>query len=95
MTQTRLHFQNIVAGFTLEDEASWVDWKTDNTPRPKSGEEQKQSRKGKERASAATGGIHESVKGSSSKEEYQREKKDSTGNAPGSAGKKRKSGSGA
>ncbi|KAK5119312.1 hypothetical protein LTR85_007668 [Meristemomyces frigidus] len=56
ITQTRLHFQNIVAGFTSEDEAEFVDWKEDKSPHsPKPGEEVKASRKGKERASLGGG----------------------------------------
>ena len=32
LAQTRLHFLSILAGFTKEDEAAQVDWKTDSTP---------------------------------------------------------------
>ncbi|TKA74826.1 hypothetical protein B0A55_05935 [Friedmanniomyces simplex] len=47
LTQTRLHFQNIVAGFSPEDEAALVQCKEDSTPHPpRPGEG---SRKGKER----------------------------------------------
>lgn len=66
LTQTRLHFQNIVAGFTDEDEAAIVDWKEDLTPR---GEVTKRE-KGKERVSdvgaGAGGGAVASVTGSGS-----------------------------
>ncbi|TKA32887.1 hypothetical protein B0A50_01113 [Salinomyces thailandicus] len=56
ITQTRLHFQNVIAGFTSEDEAKYIDYKTDLTPLPtKPGEEAKVSRKGKERQSAGGG----------------------------------------
>lgn len=65
LTQTRLHFQNIVAGFTEEDEAKLVDYKTDNTPRLKPGEG-KGDRKGKGRMSAGDGsGGGDGVAGSS------------------------------
>lgn len=47
LTQTRLHFQNIVAGFTDDDEAAQVDWREDLTPR---GDAVKRE-KGKERES--------------------------------------------
>lgn len=57
MTQTRLHFQNIVAGFTPEDEAALVDWKEDFAPLPpKPGVDPRPSRKGKERVSSGGGG---------------------------------------
>lgn len=57
ITQTRLHFQNIVAGFTEDDEKKYIDWTDDFTPHPpKPGEEGKQqSRKGKERVRAGGG----------------------------------------
>lgn len=57
MAQTRLHFQNIVAGFTEEDEAALIDWKTDNAPRPtKDGEKENGGRrKGKKRLSSGGG----------------------------------------
>lgn len=32
LAQTRLHFLSVLAGFTAEDEAAQVDWKTDGTP---------------------------------------------------------------
>ncbi|KAK3628476.1 hypothetical protein LTR56_003855 [Elasticomyces elasticus] len=55
LTQTRLHFQNIVAGFSAEDEASLVHWKEDYTPHPpKPGET---SRKGKERVSSGANAV--------------------------------------
>lgn len=47
LTQTRLHFQNIVAGFTSEDEAALVDWREDFTPR---GDAAREKDKGKQRA---------------------------------------------
>ncbi|KAK5681115.1 hypothetical protein LTS10_006876 [Elasticomyces elasticus] len=55
LTQTRLHFQNIVAGFSAEDEASLVYWKEDFTPHPpKPGDT---SRKGKERVSSGANAV--------------------------------------
>ncbi|QIW96817.1 hypothetical protein AMS68_002335 [Peltaster fructicola] len=62
LQQTRLHFQNIVAGFSSEDEAALVDWPTDNSPLPaRDGDADRGSRrkstnpadKGKESASVA------------------------------------------
>ncbi|KAK5175355.1 uncharacterized protein LTR77_000494 [Saxophila tyrrhenica] len=97
LTQTRLHFQNIVAGFTDEDEAKMVDYKTDNTPRLKPGEEPRGSRKGKERmSSGGGGGGGDGVAGSSAqKTDKSRSKNDAGGGStPGSASKKRKSGGG-
>ena len=32
LPQTRLHFQNIVAGFTADDEKHFIDWREDLTP---------------------------------------------------------------
>jgi hypothetical protein len=32
LTQTRLHFLSLLAGFTPADEAAQVDWKTDTSP---------------------------------------------------------------
>ncbi|KAK4547879.1 hypothetical protein LTR36_010598 [Oleoguttula mirabilis] len=104
MTQTRLHFQNIVAGFTPEDEAGFVDWKEDFSPHPpKAGEEQqaRASRKGKERASLGGGGEggagpSSPVGGSNGKGKA----RETVGNGAGSSGaaqttkKKRKSGGG-
>lgn len=57
IAQTRLHLQNIVAGFSKDDEEALVDWKEDFRPHPtKTGEEQNPGRKGKERSSAAGAG---------------------------------------
>lgn len=53
LTQTRLHFQNIVAGFTRDDEAALIDWKEDLSPR---GEVTK-TEKGKERVSDVGVGV--------------------------------------
>jgi hypothetical protein len=90
--QTRLHFQNIVAGFTDEDEASLVDWKTDTTPRLRPGDETRSSRKGKERVSSGGG---DGIAGSSgSKGDKTTDKSGIAEGASGSASKKRKSGSG-
>lgn len=94
MTQTRLHFQNIVAGFTDEDEAKLTDYKLDNTPRLKPGEEPRGSRKGKERVSSGGGGGDGVARSSVQKTDKSRSKGDS-GDAAGSVSKKRKSGSGA
>lgn len=86
LAQTRLHFQNMVAGFTQEDEAALVDWRTDNTPRLKPGEEARVSRKGKERVSFGGGGGDAVAGSSSSKAAKGRE------GGSGSGKKKRKSG---
>ncbi|KAK3721825.1 hypothetical protein LTR37_002991 [Vermiconidia calcicola] len=91
LTQTRLHFQNIVAGFTDEDEAAFVHWKTDNTPRTKPGEEAKSGRKGKERVSLGGGGGDGVAGSSTQKPGKEREKSYSAGSASGSVKKKRKS----
>ncbi|KAF2716239.1 hypothetical protein K431DRAFT_210587, partial [Polychaeton citri CBS 116435] len=62
LAQTRLHFQNIIAGFTAADEASMVDWKEDLSPLPSkdgsSGDAGTSGRKGKQRSSlgASAGG---------------------------------------
>ncbi|KAK3057073.1 hypothetical protein LTR09_002111 [Extremus antarcticus] len=93
LTQTRLHFQNIVVGFTEEDEAKLVDYKTDNTPRLKPGEEPRGSRKGKERMSSGGGGG-DGVAGSSVQKTDKSRSKGDGGDAAGSASKKRKSGGG-
>lgn len=90
--QTRLHFQNIVAGFTDEDEASLVDWKTDNSPRLRPGEEARSGRKDKERMSA--GGRNAVASSSGLKSDKTRDKSDVLEGASGSGSKKRKSGSG-
>ena len=57
LAQTRQHFENIVAGFTDEDEAALVDVKEDTTSRrAKDGEQGKDSRKkGKKRLSSGDG----------------------------------------
>ncbi|RMY97454.1 hypothetical protein D0860_08644 [Hortaea werneckii] len=70
LAQTRLHFRNLVAGFTPTDEAAHIDYTEDLAPLPSAGtihggadgsrEEvagaMKASRKGKERASLPGGG---------------------------------------
>ncbi|KAK3675082.1 hypothetical protein LTR78_005016 [Recurvomyces mirabilis] len=56
LTQTRLHFQNIIAGFTDEDEASFVHWRVDHSPHPAKQAALVASRKGKERMSAGVAG---------------------------------------
>ncbi|KAK4555578.1 hypothetical protein LTR86_007331 [Recurvomyces mirabilis] len=56
LAQTRLHFQNIVAGFTDEDEASFVHWRVDHSPHPAKQAALVASRKGKERVSAGFAG---------------------------------------
>ncbi|KAK3713795.1 hypothetical protein LTR37_008281 [Vermiconidia calcicola] len=91
LNQTRLHFQNIVAGFTDEDEVGFVDWKTDNTPRTKPGEEAKGGRKGKERVGSGGGGADRVAGSSTQKPGKDREKSHSGGSASGSAKKKRNS----
>ena len=96
ITQTRLHFQNIVAGFTPEDEARYVDWKEDFTSHPpKPGEETKASRKGKERLSAGGGdGVAGSSNtGSPGRVKATREKgSNAAGSGASQAKKKRRSG---
>ncbi|KAF2478999.1 hypothetical protein BDY17DRAFT_327807 [Neohortaea acidophila] len=84
LVQTRLHFQNVLAGLTDQDEAALVDWKEDKTPRPKPGDEghHGSSRKGKERLSGG-------VAGPAPKANKTREQSDSS--TGGSAKKKRKS----
>lgn len=53
--QTRLHFQNLVAGFTAEDEAATILWKEDFTKHPvaasTSTTDESSGKKGKGRAS--------------------------------------------
>ncbi|KAK1811412.1 hypothetical protein LTR12_014221 [Friedmanniomyces endolithicus] len=53
LTQTRLHCQNIVAGFSPEDEAALVQCREDFTPHPPRPDEA--SRKGKERERVSSG----------------------------------------
>ena len=91
LTQTRLYFQNVIAGFTADDEVALVDWKTDDTPHPTpAGEDALESnRKGKVRVSSSGGG-RDGVSGSSKG----REKSDSGASAGGGAKKKRRSGEG-
>lgn len=84
MLQTRLHFQNVVAGFTDQDEAAQIQWPEDVTPRP--GEEPKSNRK--EREAVVAGPSASSSKGKG------REKSQSGSGAGGSAKKKRRSGAG-
>ncbi|KAK3111098.1 hypothetical protein LTR53_013996 [Teratosphaeriaceae sp. CCFEE 6253] len=56
LSQTRLHFQNQVAGFTAADEAALVDWKEDCTPHPpKPGERPEPRGKGKGKERVASG----------------------------------------
>lgn len=58
LTQTRLHFQNIVAGFTAEDERAHVDWPEDRTPFPsKTGDESRRVSKGKGKEVVREGGL--------------------------------------
>lgn len=52
ITQTRLHYQRVVAGFDNDIEGEDIKWKEDFTRHPRSAEEEsRSSRKGKERAS--------------------------------------------
>lgn len=57
MAQTRQHFENIIAGFTDEDEAALVDWKEDTSPNPTKDVEQNKDglQKGKKRLSSGGG----------------------------------------
>lgn len=65
ITQTRMHFQCIVAGFTEEDTKKRRVWIEDFTPHsPKPGQESRSSHKGKDRASL--GGEKESAAKSAS-----------------------------
>ncbi|KAK5116383.1 hypothetical protein LTR62_007930 [Meristemomyces frigidus] len=59
ITQTRLHFQNLLAGFTDQDESLQIDWRTDTSPFPakKTTQVATSSRKGKERVSLADGAV--------------------------------------
>ncbi|KAF7186809.1 hypothetical protein HII31_11769 [Pseudocercospora fuligena] len=72
ITQTRMHFQCVVAGFTTEDEEKRIHWKEDFTPHP--GHETKSSRKGKERASLGGAAAESNLKAASSSRS--RDKKD-------------------
>lgn len=84
MVQTRLYFQNIVAGFTEQDEQALVYWKEDFTPHAlKPGEDAKGSRKERDAGGAEQGRSAGKGKG--------REKSNSNGSASGSAKKKRRS----
>ncbi|KAK3111217.1 hypothetical protein LTR53_013746 [Teratosphaeriaceae sp. CCFEE 6253] len=62
LSQTRLHFQNQVAGFTAADEAALVDWKEDCAPHPPKPGERPDPRgkgkgKGKERVASGQQGA--------------------------------------
>lgn len=95
LQQTRLHFQNILAGFTEADEAARVDWKEDRTPRPKAGDagDEKRSGKGKERVLSPPGGTA-GAGSSGGKGEKGGKKGDAggSGSGSGSGRKKRRSG---
>ncbi|KXT11524.1 hypothetical protein AC579_6580 [Pseudocercospora musae] len=80
ITQTRMHFQGVVAGFTTEDEKKRIHWKEDFTPH--SGHETKSSRKGKEGASFSGSAADSSSKAASSSRS--REKKDRSSLGDGS-----------
>ena len=70
-----------------------MDWKTDDTPRVKPGEEPNVIRKGKERVSSVGGERGDGVASSSAQRGGNgRGKSNSGGSAGGSAKKKRKSG---
>ncbi|SMR42447.1 unnamed protein product [Zymoseptoria tritici ST99CH_1A5] len=77
IAQTRVHFQNKIAGFSAEDEANRLKWKEDFTRR--AGNESKPSRKGKERMSS--GGAPADGKASKAKT--------AVGASPGSSRKAR------
>ncbi|KAI7168266.1 hypothetical protein KC352_g25409 [Hortaea werneckii] len=93
LAQTRLHFRNLVAGFTPTDEAAHIDYTEDLAPLPSAGRSHgdgsreevagatKASRKGKERASLS-GGADGGVGGESPAR--------GGSSAPASAGKKKK-----
>lgn len=65
MTQTRMYFQCIVAGFTAEDDEARILWKEDFTPHP--GYEGRSSRKGKERAGTGNAAADARAKGAGSR----------------------------
>ena len=56
LVQTRLHFQNVVAGFTPQDEEMLVDWKLDLTPRTfPAADAARRGHRGKEHGGSAVG----------------------------------------
>ncbi|EMC94909.1 hypothetical protein BAUCODRAFT_34912 [Baudoinia panamericana UAMH 10762] len=103
LVQTRLHFQNLAAGFTPEDEATRVRWKEDFTPHPpKPGED---GRKGKSRVSSTSNAAGPSTaiadasgsRGDSKGKGYERSHSGAYGGASAASShssKKRKSGGG-
>ncbi|GAB1734767.1 hypothetical protein NU195Hw_Modified_652t1 [Hortaea werneckii] len=94
LAQTRLHFRNLVAGFTPHDEAAHIDYTEDLSPLPSAGRSHgdgsreevaggmKASRKGKERASLPAGADGGGMGGESPAR--------GGSSAPSSAGKKKK-----
>ncbi|KAI6859015.1 hypothetical protein KC323_g6778 [Hortaea werneckii] len=96
LAQTRLHFRNLVAGFTPTDEAAHTDYTEDLSPLPSAAKSygdggsreevaggMKASRKGKERASLPGGGADGGGVGGESPVR-------GGSSAPSSAGKKKK-----
>jgi hypothetical protein len=94
LVQTRLHFQNIIAGFDSEDEATFIDWHESLEPRlSKAGADPRSVRKGKERVASGSAAIDaiKSPAGSPGRVKP-RNKAGTNGSAPSSTKKKRRSG---
>lgn len=84
ITQTRIHFQCIVAGITAAQEEENVYWKEDFTPHPMTANQQQQgsSRKaGKERLSSGSATVREKsgVEGSRSPRQHKGKEKEVVG----------------
>ena len=96
LTQTRIHFQNVVAGFTAEDEAQFVDWREDRTPHGCKTDAAKS--KGKERVSFAADagggdGVASNSAGAAGSVQKAKDKGTPDGGSAGKGkGKKRRSG---